>query len=92
MPIVRELFGTPVAQARHRGQLLKARCPHMDGAFCNGGGNRDMARWDATEQPLAPFFDASVGKASGGFIPCKFRAVFVPFRQRERGRSVRIVS
>ena len=29
-----------------------------------------MARWGATEQPLAPFFDAAVGQAGGGFIPC----------------------
>ncbi|MYJ75235.1 MAG: hypothetical protein F4089_09105, partial [Gammaproteobacteria bacterium] len=70
MPIVHELFGTQLTHSGRRGQLLKARCPHMDGALCNGGGNRDMARWGATEQPLAPFFDTSVGKTSGGFIPC----------------------
>ena len=39
-------------------------------AQCDGGGNRDMARWRAHEQPLSPFFDASVGKNGGGWIPC----------------------
>ena len=40
----------------------------MGNALCNGGGNRDMARWPSEEQPLAPFFDASVRRA--GDIPC----------------------
>ncbi len=42
----------------------------MGGKQCDGGGNRDMARWVATEQPLAPFFDPSVGRKGDGFIPC----------------------
>lgn len=29
-----------------------------------------MARWPATDQPLAPLFDASVGEAGDGHIPC----------------------
>ncbi len=29
-----------------------------------------MVRWPAQDQPLAPLFDASVGKDTGGFIPC----------------------
>lgn len=29
-----------------------------------------MTRWPAADQPLAPFFDASVGRNGGGFIPC----------------------
>lgn len=70
MPVVNELFGTALAFGDRHGALVSALCPHMDGALCNGGGNRDMARWPASEQPLAPFFDASVGRAGGGFIPC----------------------
>lgn len=42
----------------------------MAGQQCDGGGNRDMMRWPAGEQPLAPFFDPSVGLNGGGFIPC----------------------
>jgi len=42
----------------------------MDNGPCNGGGNRDMARWPASEQPLAPFFDKSAGLAGEGFLPC----------------------
>ena len=29
-----------------------------------------MARWGVNDQPVAPFFDANVGKDGGGFIPC----------------------
>ena len=29
-----------------------------------------MARWPAAEQPLAPFFDSSVGREGNGYIPC----------------------
>lgn len=36
----------------------------------DGAGIRDMARWPASNQPLAPFFDSSVGSSSGGYIPC----------------------
>lgn len=70
LPLAHELFGTRLAHGDRRGTLLQAACPHLDGAPCNGGGNRDMARWGATEQPLAPFLDATVGETGGGFIPC----------------------
>ncbi|MCY4060502.1 MAG: NotI family restriction endonuclease [Gammaproteobacteria bacterium] len=67
MPVVHELFGRTLTAGDRQGEILNATCPHM-GALCNGGGNRDMARWPAGEQPLAPFFDAAVAKA--GDIPC----------------------
>ena len=70
MPVVHELFGSALVHGGRSGELLSAKCPHMNNAPCNGGGNRDMARWPASEQPLAPFFDASVGRAGNGFIPC----------------------
>lgn len=70
MPVVHELYGGKLAHGDRRGELTSARCPHMDNAPCDGGGNRDMARWPASEQPLAPFFDKSVGVAGQGFIPC----------------------
>ena len=70
MPIVYELFGEVLTNpGSHKGRFQFAKCPHMGGKQCDGGGNRDMARWPATEQPLAPFFDPSVGKKNG-FIPC----------------------
>ena len=42
----------------------------MADRLCDGGGNRDMMRWPAERQPLAPFFDATVGSAGDGYIPC----------------------
>lgn len=49
----------------------------MAGQQCDGGGNRDMARWPAADQPLAPFFDSSVGERGGGFVPCGVCSVTV---------------
>lgn len=67
---MRELFGQRVAGSQHEHQQAcrGAQCPHS-GTLCDGGGNRDMVRWPAREQPLAPLFDAEVG-AADGFIPC----------------------
>ncbi len=71
MPLVHELFGEVLTSSGdQKGRFQRAQCPHMGGKQCDGGGNRDMARWPATKQPLAPFFDPSVGKAGDGFIPC----------------------
>ena len=47
----------------------------MAGKQCDGGGNRDMARWPASDQPLAPFFDQSVGQKDG-YIPCGVCSIF----------------
>ena len=70
MPYVSELFGYSLGESGERGKdCRQALCPHM-GKLCDGGGNRDMARWRATEQPLAPLFDASVGENGDGYIPC----------------------
>lgn len=71
MPVVRELFGMPVTGSRreHRDACRTAQCPHSS-TLCDGGGNRDMVRWPAQDQPLASLFDASVGMNTGGFIPC----------------------
>lgn len=71
MPVIYELFGNPLSKSGAlRGRSRRAQCPHMAGKQCDGGGNRDMARWPASNQPLAPFFDSSVGSSSGGYIPC----------------------
>lgn len=71
MPVVYELFGKPLSKSGAlRGRSRHAQCPHMAGKQCDGGGNRDMARWPAANQPLAPFFDVTVGNNSGGYIPC----------------------
>jgi len=70
VPVVYELFGERLTKSGdQKGRFRFARCPYMGGRQCDGGGNRDMARWPAHKQPLAPFFDASVGKKDG-FIPC----------------------
>lgn len=67
MPVVHELFGKALTKSGARKvKFRKAQCPHMDGKQCDGGGNRDMARWPAEDQPLVPFFDKSVGP----YIPC----------------------
>ena len=70
MSVVHELFGTILTTSgANTEQFREAQCPHM-ATLCDGGGNRDMMRWPASEQPLAPFFDAAVGVRTGGFIPC----------------------
>ena len=70
MPVVHELFGEILTESGvHHGNFRHASCPHMAGKQCDGGGNRDMARWPARDQPLAPFFDRSVGDRDG-HIPC----------------------
>ena len=78
MPDVRELFGLAVkgTNATHQEACRAAHCPHSS-RLCDGGGNRDMARWPAQEQPLAPLFDPRVGQASDGFIPCGVCSVTV---------------
>ena len=70
MPVVKELFGHFLTEEREMEALRHAQCPHMAGNLCDGGGNRDMMRWPANAQPLAPFFDPAVGRDAGGFIPC----------------------
>lgn len=71
MPVVRELFGQLLDTCdTESDEIRRARCPYMGGLLCDGGGNRDMTRWPASDQPLAPFFDSHVGKEGGGFIPC----------------------
>ena len=71
MPDVRELFGHKVegASGAHQEACRTAMCPHS-GELCDGGGNRDMVRWPALDQPLAPLFAPEVGAGSDGFIPC----------------------
>ena len=71
MSIVHELFGTILTESgANVGQFRHAQCPHRTGQLCDGGGNRDMMRWPAERQPLAPFFDPEVGNRGSGFIPC----------------------
>lgn len=71
MPVVHELFGERVTESGSLlGKFRNAQCPYMNGKQCDGGGNRDMARWPAKEQPLAPFFEKHVGVQGGGYIPC----------------------
>lgn len=70
MPHVAEIFGHALGESGAQGKACRrALCPYM-GKLCDGGGNRDMARWPANDQPLAPLFDASVGNEGGGYIPC----------------------
>ena len=69
MSVVYELFGKVLTNSGdQQGQFRMAQCPHMAKKQCDGG-NRDMARWPKTDQPLAPFFDASVSQKDG-YIPC----------------------
>lgn len=49
----------------------------MDG-LCDGGGNRDMARVPSSDPSLGPFFDKSVGEATGGHLPCGVCSVRLP--------------
>lgn len=80
MSVVHELFGTTLTSSgANTGQFQQARCPHT-ATLCDGGGNRDMLRWPASEQPLAPFFDAAVGAQTGGFIPCGVCSVQIAHR------------
>ena len=70
MPYVKELYGLDLEEGgAKRTASRQAFCPHMMN-LCDGGGNRNMARWPAADQPLASLFDPSVGEEGGGFIPC----------------------
>lgn len=70
MPHVSELFGLALTASGAQGRdCRQALCPHM-GKLCDGGGNRDMARWPAAQQPLASLFDPSVREEGDNFIPC----------------------
>ena len=77
MPVVHELFGEILTESgAHRGNFRHARCPHMAGRQCDGGGNRGMARWPTSERTLASFFDQSVG-SQDGYIPCGICSIAV---------------
>ena len=79
MPFVKELYGFALDKGgERRAAIRKAYCPHMM-SQCDGGGNRDMARWPAAEQPLTLLFDPAVGEKGGGFIPCGICAIHVPW-------------
>ena len=74
MPVVHELFGEVLTRSgAHGGKFRHAKCPYMDGEKCDGGGNRDMARWPSGDMPLAPYFDR---KSVGNDIPCGVCSVF----------------
>ena len=55
----------------------RAWCPFME-AICDGGGNRDMARINAADPSLGPFFDDSVGQQTDGHLPCGICSVRFP--------------
>lgn len=75
MPFVSELYGRRLGSSGEQSALIRdAHCPYM-GRQCNGGGNRDMARWPARDQPLRPLFSDEVGQLGDGFIPCGVCAV-----------------
>ena len=69
MPRVNELYGQALDESIDKAELRNAFCPFMKKP-CDGGGNRDMARWKANEQPLSSLFDTTVGDNGDGFIPC----------------------
>ena len=70
MPVVHELFGKILTESgAHRRAFRHARCPHMAGRQCDGGGNRDMVRLPTSDRMLASFFDKFVGSRDG-YIPC----------------------
>ena len=54
-----------------------AVCPFM-GTTCDGGGNRDMARVNASDPGIGPFFAMTVGEATGGHLPCGVCSVRLP--------------
>ena len=83
MPYVKELFGHVLSASGTQGMACRAaQCPHT-GKLCDGGGNRDMVRWPATDQPLAPLFDPAVGEAGEGFIPCGVCSLHMGSKGRE---------
>lgn len=92
MPVVKELFSFPVRPgiAKRRG-FKTASCPFIKGP-CDGGGNRNMARWPATELPLAPLFDPRVGQEGNGYIPCGVCSVHLPEGRDESGTDWAICS
>ncbi len=60
------LGGDQWIEKRHRQQ---AHCRFRD-TLCNGGGNRDMMRLQASDPSVGPLFLSRVGQKTGGYIPC----------------------
>lgn len=70
MPIAAELYGQPL---REKGMdtdvCRRAWCAFTD-ATCDGGGNRNMARISSSDPTLGHLFEPSVGRETGGSLPC----------------------
>ena len=77
MSVVEELYGQPLAGAIDQAACRTAVCPFTR-ATCDGGGNRDMARVEASDPALGPFFNRHVGETTGGHLPCGVCSVRLP--------------
>ena len=70
MPVVAELYGQPLAKPGIDIDVCRrAWCAFTD-SVCDGGGNRDMARVEAHDQSIGHLFSPSVGRETGGWLPC----------------------
>ena len=69
MSVVEGLYGQRLAENIDQAACRTAVCPFTQ-TTCDGGGNRDMARVEASDPALGPFFNRHVGEATGGYLPC----------------------
>ena len=84
MPVVAELYGQRLTKSEMDLDVYGQRptksemdldiCRHAHCAFtestCDGGGNRDMARVEAHDSSIGHLFSPSVGRDTGGWLPC----------------------
>ena len=70
MPVVAELYGQPLdGSDMDLDKCRRAWCAFTD-STCDGGGNRDMARVEAHDDSLGHLFSQSLGRQTGGWLPC----------------------
>lgn len=80
MSTVEELYGQKLNDSNLNLKDIRfAKCPFTD-SICDGGGNRNMARVAADDIRIGKYFDSSIGKSTGGFLPCGVCSVTLPQR------------
>lgn len=70
MPVVAELYGQALDKSGMDLDVCRRAWCAFTESVCDGGGNRDMARVRASDQTLGHLFAPSLGRETGGWLPC----------------------
>ena len=70
MSIVAELYGQPLDESGMDLDVCRRAWCAFTESVCDGGGNRDMARVRSSDESLGHLFSSSVGRETGGWLPC----------------------